>query len=328
MNRRRFLIALAVLVPLAIFSVAKWATRWRPVALGATTGMSAGDGAPVAAGQNAVVLQAPSQRQTLRLDLQTGQMRALGTRGICQDGRAWWQLGPRHNAKDNPPLLITHDGQTRAYPLPREVSQRLPIYTAGARVYRTETRIDLVYEDHYCRWDVATGRLERHLKCEMDFETAWAALTRDGTTLVDASDAPIALLSTRTGRVIKRVIVAGTRFGGAVTTSNFGSYVVSTARKVSNGDPLRWEIINPRKGRVLWNCPRVSEDDFVVLAPDETRIAVAQADKHSWKIYDLATGQLVRTLPLARGATTGAFSPDGATLYSVANGVLYRQRAL
>ena len=62
-------------------------------------------------------------------------------------------------------------------------------------------------------------------------------------------------------------------------------------------------------------------------APDDKQLAVPKTKRHCWEIHDSKTGVLLHTLPMISGVYTGAFSPDGATLYSVANGVLYKQRA-
>jgi len=44
MNRKRWFITLAVVLPLALFGAAKWATRWRPIAVGRVEGVYAING--------------------------------------------------------------------------------------------------------------------------------------------------------------------------------------------------------------------------------------------------------------------------------------------
>lgn len=88
----------------------------------------------------------------------------------------------------------------------------------------------------------------------------------------------------------------------------------------------RYHVIESSTGNTLCELESSAFSLYSsAISPDEKRIALPLSGQ--WQVRDLKTGQLLRALPLVPNTVSGAFSPDGNTLYSVADGVLYRQRA-
>ena len=326
MNRRNFLIALAVALPVAVFVPAKIAASWRPVAVGDTTSRTNSSTSIVVGPQ--VVLIWDEIGKVTPFDLATGKRSSQKIQGVCKDGLATWS----HTEGKYPQLLITRNGKTHVYNLPGDISGRLKESSDYAKVLDAPDRIELLYEDRYYRWKPGIAKCQLELRCdEMDFEQADASITHDGQSIVDARNegyrGTVAWFSTSDGRLARRVATATSARYGADYLSNFGSYSIYTKRVPRSETPQKWEIVDTTNGRVLWSCLRPTEADFLAISPDETRVAISRLFARRWEIRDLRSGKIIRTLPLVPNTHDSAFSPDGATLYSIANGVLYRQRA-
>ena len=99
--------------------------------------------------------------------------------------------------------------------------------------------------------------------------------------------------------------------------------IVATTKHQINND------FETRAGRLLWkfDLPTIDTNVIIAFTPDEKTIAIARPDLRAWELRDIQTGQIIRTLPLVPATECAAFSPDGAALYCVAGGTLYRQRA-
>lgn len=320
MNRRRFLIALAVVIPLAIFVAAKIAASWRPVML------MHFDSGPY----DDLKIQASEQMVAVsdtQFNLQTEHKEKLHDRMSAVGAWTWNWVG---GAK---PHLLLRDGTqaARSYPLPgvgdeEEWYQVEPLM----RFSPATDRVELLFNGNYYRWQARSRRLQRHIQlADVDSRlagfTRMIALTRDGETVVFAGTTAIREISTRTGRTLRRVPLRGVEFFETIRVSPFGRYALYE----TPGQKTYFEqiVVDTRSGRALWKLKMGSNGTDAVFSPDQTVIAVPLAKSKLWEIRDLRTGQLLRTLPFVPNTQSGAFSPDGDTLYSVANGVLYRQRA-
>ena len=352
MNRRRILIALAILTPLALFGAAKWATRWRPVVVGATLGRTRHSPLVRASARYVV---AGDRTSYTRFDLQTGARVALQNGGMARTSATKrggiaptgaWAVERTVNSKGHWKLILTApDGAARAYscggagfdlppgsgPIPNwEVenlaAQRLRVSPAG-------NRLELLDGYHYWRWNLASGALERQIALEQpdplgnadDRDAESFALTRDGERAVFPVEKTLVWRSMRSGAVLTRVPLGGVPHFRAARVSPLGTYALFDANLT--GATARWRVVETRTGRVLWSFDVGSSEEIAPFAPDETRIAVPLSQSKIWQIRDLATGKIIGTLPLVPDTNAAAFSPDGATLYSIAGGVLYRQRA-
>ena len=335
MNRRRFLIALAVAVPVAVFIPAKIAASWRPVALAPFEERLYG-GPPLMEASSRFLLIRDGIRPVSQFDLTTGEMRpAVRYQGIAVKGTALWEVKSgqvKHII--HPRLQVWRDGeQAQGYALPAETFQETwNIYPIRPQVQVGEEKIEFLAGRWFCRWDRRTKVLERALHCNVGNRRLAYAMARNGETIVtlkrqERLGVEITHVSTRTGQVERRLSLPqakGSEFEQA-QLSAFGNYALCKLRQ--SNFSLRWPVINTQTGQTAWTLQfDDSQYAFAVFAHDETLIALPLSGKR-WEIRDLRSGKHLRTLPMVPGATSGAFSPDGATLYSVANGVLYRQRA-
>ena len=345
MNRRRILVALAILVPLAIFGAAKWATRFRPVRVGVLPKQPRY--LPVLRASDRYVVAGDRTIYSC-FDLQTGARTTLQNQGIAPVGA--WMVRRTGDVTGRWQLELTApNGATRAYGCgdvgfniapssgarPNWQVENLAIQRL--RVSTANNRLELLDGYHYLRWNLTSGALERQTALQQsdplenadDRDAESFALTRDGKRALAPVEKTLVWRSTRNGEVLVRVPLRGVTSFRTVRVSPFGTFALYSVDMT--GSVARWRVVDAQTGRALWSFDLFSDDDFAPFAPDETRIALPLRYPPRWEIRDLATGQLLRTLPLAHGAGSeanlGAFSPDGATLYSVAGGVLYRQRA-
>ena len=83
-------------------------------------------------------------------------------------------------------------------------------------------------------------------------------------------------------------------------------------------DALDLSLI-PASGRLLWRSPAMTQHDgpvrCVAFSPDGKMLA-SGSDDQTVRVWDLATGQPVQTLPAFSQVTSITFSPDGKTLAS------------
>ena len=352
MNRRRFLIALAILVPLALFGAAKWASRWRPVRVGAMVGAPKNPAPTLRVTERAVLAchnYGVCTRFDLTADLNAAARRKVRRQTVARDGTWTAALVSRPNAELQPALTpklelaLTRDGATRAYPIPN-----LTITTGEAgfearalnertlRVSPELNRVEMVLFTSYYRWNLATRALERRTALPMVgfgsvngfIEENVVALARDGESVCLLNSHFIEWRSARDGRTLRRFPVRGMRptnvTSDQIQVSTFGALALLNV-PVKGVNSKRWQVVNARTGAALWRFDLDALSARAVIAPDETVLALPRA--RDWQIRDAHTGAILRTLPLVPDANAAAFSPDGATLYSIANGILYRQRA-
>lgn len=333
MNRRRWFIAFAVLLPIAIFGAAKWATRWRPVAIGPLID------------QPQILVGPPQIMASERLvrvsngtlyDLQTNQ-RTQTQEDLVGQGTWMWSWD-WEQPKDHLLVvwqLLLRDGTKP--PVNYNLETPVGYYFSGdgswVRISDAENRVEMLIaaSGEYYRWNYTSRAIEIHTKFAL--ENGPSAVSRDGATYFFAEYHAISAFSTRDGHLIKRVPLAiRSSSRGRVQISPFGSYALYP---VENGAALHWNVVDARSGQLQWkfdlegkwNYVSDSSELYAAISPDENWIALPFPSRKTWEIRDSKNGRLVRTIPLLPDTQSGAFSPDNSTLYSVANGVLYRQRA-
>ena len=321
MNRRRLLIALAIALPLAILIVAKTTASWRPVAVGRLrTSLMSGPIEDFSIDASRYYVIAGGHFKTI-FDVRTGAARSF-TQGASGNRAGLREFGPPSQRQLR---VYAPDGQLRLYPLPAsifyEAAQAEKSWIAPAR---DASRIELFWNEQYYRWDARARQLQRSTHFNFG-TTGWDALTRDGETLVRAGYQNIERFSTRTGHRTGRVALVGLRPSNRARMSAYGSYALYDG---STNGITHWRVVDTATGRVRWRFDLEGQHfNAAALSADETEIALPLASRHLWQIRTLSSGQILRTLSLMPQTHTGAFAPDGDTLYSVADGVLYRQRA-
>ena len=348
MPLRRRLFAVAALLLVAGFGLAKWAARWRPVKIGALEkqgrlyyadlAVYAAPGAIVAGG---------GPLGWKRFDLPSGAARPLQHETLLEaDGRT---LQLHDDAKGVTQLRLNAPGAAPAsYALP---GFSMPNYPPGngrnteAVAFSRRTihvspklnRIEAFFDGVYFRWNAATGQLERTANIRdvaplspvdlMGFQPY--AIARDGEAVIMVTRDGFARFSTRSGKRVARLQIPQIRgFLGEADRpelSDCGSYVVTRTRQ--NGASPRVTLFGTDTVRPLWSAQVSNLNAVVAFAPDEKTFALADRTRQQWQIRDVRNGALLQTLPLAPQTVAAAFSPDGGALYSLAGEALYRQRA-
>lgn len=322
MNRRPVLIALAVIVPVAVFVGAKSAASWRPVRVTAVTGVFTHQVTRVRAARFAVlVANVATDARPYRFDLATNEVTKSRGEGFTSDGVMQWQW-----IKTSPPqVALQRSHASEVYPVPAGIPIVSPL---AVQIFDAPDHIEFISFDRYLRWNKSSRALERNLDLDGSY---WdnMALTRDGAAIVSVTPARILLYSTRDGHVMKRITATdpSAELYNASWVSARGGYAgyETMSRKSSLRRCDVWDVAGARKA---WSFERDSSG-LTVLSSDEKLLAQADVARGTWQLYTLSSGARVRQLPLIRGTIAAAFSPDNATLYSAVNGtngVLYRQR--
>ncbi len=174
-------------------------------------------------------------------------------------------------------------------------------------------------------WNFRTGKHQRELFIDGLVEGGGRsefALSRDGQTFLHAKETSFLQGDTTSGKTTRTTRLQNIRFHESLILSPYGRYAFYD----QPGAPFRWGVVSTQTGKRLWgfSIPPIVSPLWAV-SDDETTIVVP-ADKE-WQVRDLQNGAVLRRLPFVVGVRAASLSPDGATLYCVANGVLYRQRA-
>lgn len=333
MNRRFFLIALAAIIPLIPLRLAQAAPDEQPVKI-ALIDPPKKDG-PVLGGPTISFrtyasesgLVFPSVDENKFFDFKTKTVRSLGSEGIVAGGNGEWQF-----VGGAAPYLSVRQGASveRPYAFPAEDFEELNAipkdwYQDTAIVAANDERVEMVWSAHYYRWNTETRVLEMNVNCDMESGLDNKAIARDGESIINADLSEISALSTQTGEFTRHDKVPHAGADGA-HISAFGAYCVY--EPVTNSQEPIWSVLDTATARELWTFTLDNwQEDTILFSPDEKYLVIGRGDHKIWEFHDAKTGEILRTLPLVSGANSGVFSPDGATLYSVAGGVLYRQRA-
>ena len=136
----------------------------------------------------------------------------------------------------------------------------------------------------------------------------------------------IAWFSARNGKLLKRLKLP-IDYDPTLMELSWDAGIVCFISPVNEGPRMRWDVYEVATARFMWSfeAPDLSTPSFM----DETLklYFVAAPDRQVWEVRDLQSGEIKRTLPLIPGTRAGMISRDAATLYTVANSVLYGQRA-
>lgn len=340
MNRRFILIALAIAVPVAVFIPMKIAASWRPVGVATVAGAQTNIAMTMRVSKRYLV--ASDANATNLFNLQNGDKTLLNYGGIAENG-AWLAnlRAPKHGQLE---LSLSNSEQTFAYPIPNVTASSKAGFDANAtaqtlsrQTLRIEAdRVEVVNFGAYYRWNRRSRKLERSIRLEdmsqnlAGFrEEKIAAITRDGERVVALDSKGIAWRSTTSNQVTERFRFTSyrpsNRTSEQIQVSNYGAVALYNVY-IGGNNSAQWEVRSTANGRVLWKFTLSSPTSRAVFSPDEKWLALP-VDALKWEIRDAQSGAIIRTLPRVPDVRAAVSSPDGATLYSVANGVLYRQRA-
>lgn len=315
---RLFLLALAALFPLAPLSSAQTTASWKPTKVVRLVHDSTDYWE-----QNVEASERVVSAFGLEYDLKSG--RADNAKGqILGVGEWTWLLYGGLNSR-----LELRNGDEAPLHFASPVKLSNDYYPALARLSLATNRVEMVSQGHYLRWQKTPPRLQLHTKLAQT--KGVLTISPDGTKIIDARETEIVEISTKLGRVTKRIVLTQTD----TTTRNprlspYGSTVIYQAPqpKYAQFSTSHRRVIDAASGRTLWRFNSDSATyNGILFSLDEKSIALPLFARKIWELRDLKTGAVLRTLPLIPNCDAGAFSPDGATLYSVANGVLYKQRA-
>ena len=340
MNRRRLIAAFAIAIMLAIFAVTKSVASWRPVRVGALGFDLENFANPdVRVGKDYVV--AGGRSAYARFDLQTGARKPLRHADFLIDDGWLGQLA----VTDHVELQIRKNGgATTTYKAPTHfIASPGDVYEVehdpdAVRVTPRSQRVEMVLDGAYYRWNQTSRVLERDVPL-VEASDRVQALARDGETVVSPTIRGIFRNSTRPGQAPAKVALQGVEAYKERQVSPFGAYVIYYAFAAKDGaNALVLQVVDAQSGRGLWSSRWKFDEVYIfnnanaifddaVFSPDETRVALPLLDRNQWEIHDTKSGALLCTVPRLPGVQCAAFAPDNATLYSVAGGVLYRQRA-
>ncbi len=320
---RRLIVTFAVLLPLAIFGAAKWASKeqesWRPVAIGE---VKQADTISVASNRYLSVYSNATGADTL-FDLETGAQRVMNSEDVLPVGDWKWKLVLGRKVQIQ---LSRANGTAKFYNCPNfEADGMKPNFPDWVRVSPENNRFEALLVNRYYCWELNSRRLKHNTP--MAFAGgAVAPFGSDGKTLVTGADNAVSFVSTRSGSVVRRVPFVALKNHQVAQFSDFGTYALCQAdNSIAGTAPIF--VVETQTGRVLWKFNIEDWWSMMLFSPDEKLLVLPRIDRSVWRICSAQNGQLLRTLPLPKSATGGAFSPDNSTLYSIANGVLYRQRA-
>lgn len=332
MNRPFLLISLAV-VPLFSLGLATAAPNEQPVKIAVID--SPKKEGPILGGPSISFrtyasesgLAFPTVDESKFFDFETQKVRSIEGEGIVAGGNGEW-----HFVGGAAPYLSVRQGVSaeRPYAFPAEDFEELNAmpqdwYQDPAIVAANEERVEMAIGAHYYRWNVETRELERNISCDMADGLSNKAITRDGESIINAGLSEISVISTQTGEFTRHDKVPHAGADGA-HISAFGAYCVY--EPVTNSQEQIWSVLDTATARDGWTFTLDNwRDDVVLFSPDEKYFVIGRGDRKIWEFHDAKTGEIARKLPMVADANSAAFSPDSATLYSIADGVLYRQSA-
>ena len=327
--RRHVWLGLGLMLPLiGLFAWMRAAASWRPQAVGALYSGNTSNDVPVFLFASDDLVLSPDNIGTL-FDLNTGAHDPVTSSGVVGLTGKWiWEVQFQKSSRLS---LRDVQGESSSYKLPPLDAGEITVPSvADARVQPDFNRVALVTQGRYCQWNLSSRRLERTVKIYF-CDSGPTALSRDGETLVNAGWKGISWASTRSGDVVREVPLSGFQAFETQHLSRYGSFALYDGVG-TKGPSTRWNVVGTNTGKALWHfdtdCYKAEAVmSPAVMSPDEKLIFLPLFSRRIWQVRELKTGKVLRTLPLLLGVQVAASSPDGATLYSVAGGVLYRQRA-
>ncbi len=193
-------------------------------------------------------------------------------------------------------------------------------YGPQVHISPEQNRVVLLSGKTIVEWDYQTGKLKHQREIKSIAQSTRSALSSDGRSFVLAVSKGFQIGDVATG-VTRKVSFQGVSFPQSAELSPHGKYGVLDQKSAK-----RFKVVESATGKPLWgfSAPTGAPDGWTI-SDDEKTIFVRQS--RNWQVHDLKSGELLRELPLVPNVCACTPSSDGATLYSVANGVLYRQRA-
>ena len=356
MNRSVLAAASAAAAPLAVFAIARYARRFAPVAIGEVPLETNGFSAHIQASGDMISVVSELHA---RAPLETAHFRAssgalLPRRGLPAGVGEWTgQISEADERCGQPRRIALNDGAgaTLLLDVPAEFDG--PAREFGRVSLAPGMRAQLVRGKDYLCWPLdappAPDALPMPASCGPPIapqhlklaHPCWVCVfAPDGESAVTSNTVEIRRLALQTGEMSAPTPLEGqqnTNHWGLSPQGNFHVANSFDAQKFDKIDPFDyekrravkvvWNVHDTHTGRLLWRFLLEVNVRERAIAPDESVIALPFPSRAQWDIRDLQTGQKLRTLPLVPNLKSAAFSPDAKTLYSLAGGVLYRQRA-
>lgn len=254
------------------------------------------------------------------------------------EGDFFWCLNPHRTAGGNTTRLTltlrnTYGHEQSFSWKPSDDFDVSPVKPVVVHLCLESNEIELLCKQQVLRWSLSTGRLQKSVALSFigvsdggDGIANSCSFSRDGETVVLAGWGGIYFFSTRDGQLKRSIPFLGFHGYEYRFLSHSGSYALYDAPGLK-APSTRWRLIDTQAGRIKWSFESDLPSDVPVMSADEKLIFFPLSSRRCWEVRDLATGRTLRQLPFLPNSSVAAPSPDGATLYSVAGGVLYRQRA-
>ena len=300
---------------LALFVAMRIAASWRPSPIGKLT-IGADQWIDIQAARDRVSFGGNDKNDHRFygwLDLSSGKVAALPPNVPRRTGQfngyRWvYLLGDKAYTLE----VTDPKGVTRSYIGPASgfpgQKDELPV-----RILPARNLVMLVCNGDLLQWNYATGRLLKKSESRAN------PLSRDAKTGVDISDRKFEIVDVASDKVLKTV---PWRTPGPLEYeyfSRYGRYCLFDSRDGT----LR--VVEVASGQMLWKFPADSIFDLnALMSDDEKTIVVPMGNQ--WQVRDFRSGVIVRRLAALPNVEAAALAPDGAILYSVAHGTLYRQR--
>ncbi len=333
-----------ILFPLSLGVIGVFAGRemasWRPVEVarfavkGAVAQPSASDHAVA---QRIAVQPAFNNTFCALFDTRTGKVQNFNFKGSqplgIQNGFFWHQ---QDGMRSDVPFLLKVLGENKEE---KSFTYRFPSFVEvsnqSLRILPEQNRVILLDWKGIYTWNFADQRFQGGVEIGGGVEGGSemvrgspSALSRDGRTFVfvDTQMANRVIFQTgdtSTGKITKKTLQSGSLISEYVALSPYGRCALINQPTNKNS----CQVVETAIGKSLWSFILLPLNSWTI-SDDEKTIFIHQGQ--SWQVRDLQTGALSRVLPSAPDAPLSplpALSPDGRALYSVANGVLYRQRA-
>ncbi|BCM91093.1 hypothetical protein IAD21_02957 [Abditibacteriota bacterium] len=351
MNRRLFLVGAALSTPLGLGWWAKSVASWRPVTVG-KVGTQKDEQQLVISPQQVLFTRGEFpwrinsiQEHCTLFDLKSGLGQPIHLSKPCiidvKDDNSWcfhvgldgdrfwylcWDAGTRTGHVEVENGENGNIAKRFSFDLPNLKDNQLVTLRNAAR----EDRELFLCQSHIYSWDAQNARLKQTVKFE---DSVGAILSRDTHTFIAYDLHGFKIGDARSGKIEKRIPFQNFYFFRSLCFSPYGQYALcerptspSSLRvvRVATGKPL-WSF-DVAIDTPPWNFSNDINNSANWLVTDDEQSILVRRDK-DWEVRDLGTGDLLYCLPLVPSTSVTALSPDGTTLYSVAGGILYRQRA-
>ena len=327
-NVRFLVVGASSLLVVGVFMGREMAS-WRPVVV-ANVAPYAYLANPLRASKHLVTFTTYSNRPQIvtscnRYDVQSGQMRVsrfVGEHAAGTSNNFLWHLKFKpffYLAKPSPSQLEVEDesrpGTKRVFNF---MVDGFTDYSPCVQILPEQNRVVLLSQRHIYEWNFTTGKLFHHQETPLTLDRK---LSRDGQSYILADHTRFQFGDVTTGTVGRTVYLKNIKAQQESILSPHGRYALLEGPKGS----ASISVVSTSTGKVVYNCSTNVGIRGCIMPDDEKTIFVREG--RQWNVLDFGTGAVLRHLPRLTNTSIFAVSPDGATLYSVANGKLYQQRA-